>query len=138
MALSGITRQKRVKAARMLTGKDQKPLAVELEAMGLGLTDLGKWERNEPTAPRLGPAQARALSEATGVPPEWFLNEDLSVVFATELPAGLDLRAELDALHARIDQIETDQQELDDGTVLPQDSTNAEHSEAQAHGAANR
>lgn len=59
---------------------------------GFGLHDVGKWERQDSTAPPLTRPRASSLALHTGLPIEWFQEEDLDKVLfqrkSAELPAS--------------------------------------------------
>lgn len=121
----------------MLTGKDQKHLAAELLGQGLGETDLGKWERNEESAPPLLRAQARTLSDLTGLPAAWFLEEDLTKVFG---PSEADAAERLSRLETVVGSMNEAQgqilerlAELDDADDSTRDSANARTREGRGH-----
>lgn len=84
MALDPETLSRRVLAARMVAGYNEKrdQFSAQL-APTLNKHDVARWERAERDAPPVTPGKAHVLSKFTGLPPEWFLVEDLGQVFAT-------------------------------------------------------
>lgn len=116
MSLDPDTRAKRVRGARAFAGYEKQPqLGALLKADGFGLHDVGKWERQDPTAPQLSPGRIESLSRHTGLPAIWFTEPDMNRLFGLNQTDTAATRTELarvaEALAKKVD--DPDSTELD-------------------------
>lgn len=98
MALNPQLIERRVKSAREFAGLSQKELGARMKNDGFGLHDIGKWERQDPTAPPLSPARIDSLARHTGLPPAWFTEPDTVKLFGRPREDQFVTREEMNAL----------------------------------------
>lgn len=84
MTLNAELIERRVKSAREFAGLSQRELGELMKSDGFGLHDVGKWERQDSTAPPLTRPRASSLAFHTGLPIEWFQEEDLAKILVRE------------------------------------------------------